>query len=1117
MGLHIHHGAQLTDLCDALAALLESPLSDPFAAEVVAVPTAGIRDWLQQQLALRLGASGHRNGISANIEMPFPGGFIARALDQSAAATNPWDIDQLTWSVLRVLQSPSAKVPAFLAESPHETAANRSRYATARRIADLFDSYETNRPEMLQLWANNLFGDGTLDENSAVVPLAPDQMWQPALWREVQALIASPSRAEQLPTLLADLAAGRLEPQLPQRLSVFGVSAVSPGQLSVINALAALHEVHLFLMHPSVVAWQQCRQQLAGRLTLRSACDATANVNNRLTRSWARPSMEAAALFSGLSATHYEYPHPLLRALHSAPHAPLSLLHQLQADIAADHDPSGTHPFANDNSVQIHACHGATRQLEVLRDALGHLFAADPTLMPHDIIVVCPDLARFAPLAASVFARGSLPVPVYVSDLSLGASNPVAVALTAVIQLVAGRCTATELLGLCALTPIQQCLGLSEEDISTIDQWINDLNTTWGLDAGHRSVWLPDNFAEGTWASSIDRLLMGAAMAAPSPRLGPDGIVPFDDVAAGGLRTAGLLAELVARLRIARAATMGDHPIDYWVDSLTNIARSLLATAPNDAWQLAQVIGAIEDLRTNSKLAGVANEVPLALNDIRALLTDINSAPRGRLTLRSGAVTITGMVPVRNLAARVICILGLDESSLRSSGAEGDDLLGARPCVGERDPRVEGRHLLLDALMAAGEQFIITCDGSDITTNRTLPLPVQLIEFIDAVAATLPASGLDGMTPEAAAEQLMITHHPRQAYDETNFTIGDISKMAPPGQPFSFDNSMLDAAVVRREHAATAPSVSALPLPPVVPDTVSLDDLTQSCSQPSRTYLIDRLDVRMPSKPDEVATEIPLEIAPLDASKMGADLLLQHRRAASAEQLEQWRAAQQLSGALPPRKLSQSALHDVETEVRELIDSHPDLAELMTHSEIAAIDLTLTSVDIGAGTEPVSVQLVATLTDLAEHTLVRVSYSRPKPRHRLAAALHLAAAVVAQPEHPWKAVVAARGDSGKKPKPVWLTPADGPQRVTAAQHLLDVALSLRLQALREPLPLFEFASEDLYTTGCIDEDKLNNDLNDTYTKFLWEDADPDQLLPAANPLARVLWGAYNSFLADAAP
>ena len=44
MSLFVHHGPHLGPLGDALAELLAAPLDDPFAAEVVAVPTAGVRD-----------------------------------------------------------------------------------------------------------------------------------------------------------------------------------------------------------------------------------------------------------------------------------------------------------------------------------------------------------------------------------------------------------------------------------------------------------------------------------------------------------------------------------------------------------------------------------------------------------------------------------------------------------------------------------------------------------------------------------------------------------------------------------------------------------------------------------------------------------------------------------------------------------------------------------------------------------------------------------------------------------------------------------------------------------------------------------------------------------------
>ena len=60
----------------------------------------------------------------------------------------------------------------------------------------------------------------------------------------------------------------------------------------------------------------------------------------------------------------------------------------------------------SDRSLQIHACHGRARQVEVLRDAVLHLLEDDPTLEPRDVIVMCPDIETFAPLIQATFGAG---------------------------------------------------------------------------------------------------------------------------------------------------------------------------------------------------------------------------------------------------------------------------------------------------------------------------------------------------------------------------------------------------------------------------------------------------------------------------------------------------------------------------------------------------------------------------------------------------------------------------------------------------------------------------------------------------------------------------------------
>ena len=98
------------------------------------------------------------------------------------------------------------------------------------------------------------------------------------------------------------------------------------------------------------------------------------------------------------SDQHHPDPHPS---------PPTSLLSQLQHDLAANARPRPTsdRPLldATDRSLQVHAAHGQDRQVEVLRELLVGLLADDPTLEPRDVVVLCPDIERFAPLISAAF------------------------------------------------------------------------------------------------------------------------------------------------------------------------------------------------------------------------------------------------------------------------------------------------------------------------------------------------------------------------------------------------------------------------------------------------------------------------------------------------------------------------------------------------------------------------------------------------------------------------------------------------------------------------------------------------------------------------------------------
>ncbi len=1091
---------------------MATPLPDPFAAEVVGVPTVGVRDWLQQRLALRLGAGEHDDGVAANIQMVFPNRFIAAALGGHIDEVSPWDLDRLTWTVLQVIDAGRVSIPG------RRTGA----YSTARRIADLFDRYANNRPQLLQQWGAGHFGDGTEDDRQAVVPLAADHVWQAHLWRAVRDAIGQPTSAERLPELLADLRAGRIEPRLPERVALFGLSAVSSSQLAVVQALAVVRDVHLHLVHPSTTGWQQCRHQLAGRLVPRSAVDATAAVQHPLLRSWGRPPMETAALVAGLDVVveqldrveHLDQGVALLDA------PPISLLERIQADIRRDQpiEPGAFAATDQDRSIQLHACHGTTRQIEVLRDALGHLFAADPTLAAHEVAILCPDLDRFAPLLQSVFQRSSLPIPVRVSDLTLGTGNPVGAALATLLSTIAGRCTAADILQLITLDPISRRFGFDDEDAELINRWLDELGTTWGLDGDHRGEWVPSHIVEGTWSATLDRLLLGGSMPAPSPRVGPGGVVPFDDIDANGMAVAGRLAELVARLRDAKQRCSGQRCIGEWAAVLLDLIDGFLATHPNDSWQIAEIVEEISAIAENATSTTSTTDVALPLSDARLVLAGALGGDRGRLAMRSGAVTASAFLPVRNVTSRVVCVLGLDDASMRSSGVDGDDILGLRPCIGERDQRVEGRHMLLDALMAAGEHFLVTFDGSDITTNRPLPSPVHLAELIDVIDALRRG--------DSNASTSIITRHPRQAYDERNFGagVGD--------QPASFDTAMLAAAMARR--SAVGANEPWPLLSPLVPAVVDLAQLADSCTRPERTLLHRRLDIRLPPEATETDVSIPLQFVGLDTYQLGRELLELHRQGADEAAIESWRQANRRSGALPPRALADATLADTALEVALVTKCRVNGADVTALMQAASATF---DVEIhrpigesqGHGADQVIVR--DTIGRIAGDQVVRVSFTRPGNRSIIAAALDLAALVATDPQRPWHALVVNRPKSGAfKVSPVEVRPRDQPDRQGRALALIDAALAFHLRALREPLPHFEKSSLTLADHETIDDEEFGRDIRSDAAQLLWGTYTADDILaiplrtddemPAissavvgrAQALANYLWSSVRAFV-----
>ncbi|CAA9322719.1 MAG: Exodeoxyribonuclease V gamma chain [uncultured Nocardioidaceae bacterium] len=1031
MALHLHRGPRTDLLADALGDLLSTPLADPFAEEVVVVPAKGVERWLTQRLSHRLGVGPRGgDGVCAGVRFLNPRSLVA--LLTGTLDDDPWDPDQFVWPLLETidasLDEPWCRPLAHHLghDTPGEGGELRRdrRYSVARRLAGLFASYAAQRPQLLVDWREERDTDG------AGAPLPQDLAWQPPLWRGLIERVDAPAPDVRHRDTLAAIRGGA-ELALPDRLSMFGHTRMSVTELELLRAVGEVRDVHLWLPQASPGGWSRLAD---GTSTgpVRRADDASGRLlSHRLLASLGRDSRElqrSLALLGELTDT--EVPDP------AEPND--TLLGWLQQDLRLDAVPSRRRLRPSDRSVQVHACHGPARQVEVLREVLVGLLQDDPTLEPRDVLVMCPDIEAYAPLFSATFGLadvvGSQGHPghqlrVRLADRGLASTNGLMALAGSLVHLAGGRATASEVLDLAASAPVRHRFAFDDEDLAELTSWVERSGTRWGLSAGLRAPYGLQEFAENTWEAGLHRVLLGVAMAEGDGFLG--GQVPLDDIGSSSIDLAGRLAELVDRLESAVVALRSATTPVTWMAALRDGVASLGSVSSYDAWQSAQLDREIESVLRAAAVgpragrgagpggAGRTGTV-LRLADVRRLLEQRLQPRPTRANFRTGHLTVCTMVPMRSVPHRVVCLVGLDDGVFpRSTVADGDDALLRDPVTGERDARGEDRQLLLDAILAARETLVMAYTGANVTTNQPVPPAVPLDELLDAVEATAPG-----------AREAVLQRQPLQPFDPRNFQVGE------GRPPFSFDRAAAGAALALQQVRRPVRPFLATPLPRRPEADVTLAALQSFFKSPVRGFLRQGLDVAVGEEHAEGKDSMPVSLDHLEEWELGDRVLRRILDGADPEEVLQ---AELLRGDLPPRSLGEQALRGVCAKVQVVRDA----AAADREPAVTALDVTL---DLGGGR-----RLTGVVPDVRGQRIVRVNYSKLSAKHRLASWIDLLALSVAFPDQSWTAATYGWFKQWGREGCAWSVL--GPVGDGAADHLRDL-VDVYDRGLREPLPLF---------------------------------------------------------------
>jgi exodeoxyribonuclease V gamma subunit len=996
VAFRLYRSNRVERLAEALCGVVSGELRSPFERECVVVQGPGMERWLSAFLAERL-------SVWANPWFPFPRTLIELLLESTLgpvdAATPMVRPEALAFRIASTLPRLSAEPAlASLADYLREDADGQRLLAVSSDLAHSFDQCVVYRPERVLAWEQ---GEGT--DLHAV------------LWRTLQREQPFGHLARRIRDFHARLDAGHAlagaHDALPTRISLFGISALPPAFLSVFA-----RDVHLFLLSPSREYWGDFDRKLARGEDLHALLATLGKVGRDFVEQ--------------LETLDYQESDDDLFACPE----PRTILHGLTADLATltarGRGPDNAAPTSarpSDESLSVHVCHSEVRELEVLRDQLRSRLERDPTLQPHDVVVLTPDIERYAARVHAVFAPAGDDdpsfIPYHVADRQSSQLSPLSDALLKLLELSRSRLGLSEVLDLLHRAPVRLRFALSEDELDHAEAWLSEAGARWAIDAQHRKSFGQPELDEHTLSFGLSRLLLGYAEKDGEKR-SFSGLLPEGGIEGHEALALGKVAHFLRALFEAVGEFAERRSMAAFAELVSRLVARMFSSDDELAAEHLRLSTLLSELARDASEGGFTDEVSLLAFE-RSLLARLDQR-RSQSGFLSGGVTFCEHVPMRAIPFRVVCLIGMDDDAFpRRATPSPFDLLAKQPRTGDRTLRDDDRQIFLEALLSARDALIITYVGRSAKDDSPRPSSV-LVERLLSVVDKHFVLGSDGANLRLGLEGSVaecITHvHALHRFDPRYF------RDARHAAYFSYEASARAAA-----QALLSPNQGYRPFvaePLSVPEPrvseLGLDGLVRFFRSPQRAFLEERLSVYLPRDQEEVPDREPTTLEGLERFRVADDLF---RELAGFPPEERRRILRQ-GGRLPPGTLGEVMLKRIETDVacvESAVPIAPDERELLLRLELG------------------SVRLSGRLDGVSQGLRVERIISQARAKHYVSTWLRHLALCVAHGE--FESVLVSR-DNKKGAQVVTFKP------VRDARAVLERWLEARALGLAMPLPLF---------------------------------------------------------------
>ena len=864
-GLYLFYSNSQEELSVRLAKIIqEKPLRSPFSSNIFITGSSGMNRWISLKLAAH-------NSISANCQFFCPHDFFLKTAGslKEYKEKSLYESQNLRWAVIKILKEGLLEKNEFLFIRRYVNNNYIKLYELSGKIAGLFSSYLTYRPELIKAW----------DEDKIYYEEDNNEIWQKMLWKKLSSsyghLFLHNQKLKEI-FLKKYIYKEEKNHRLAERIFIFGLSHIPPDYIDFFCKISKIADIYFFLFNPSRVYSKGKEEEYY-------------KIHNLFFRNSGKRGNEFFSII-------YRNPFTERKELFVDPlYKKETLLSHIQSHILSSEDKSDVKDkiFVNEKeeSLKIVSCYSPAREVEVLYNFLLDLFNNDRTLKGEDIIVMAPHIEKYRPYIEAVLgsAEYTRKIPYSISDRFMRNEGSLADTFLLILNLNKSR---FEVAGIMEIAKgVNKAFNL-EGNIELLREWVNKVNIIWGIDGHYKEKLGLPGFEENTWKAGLKRMLLGYAMSGSGEDFFED-ILPFDNIEGSGGQILGNFLNFIEALFEAIKEFETEKTLSEWAKFFKILIDTFFPPHDDIEEEIAHILNIIDELRHYEYITGFNDKLPFSvLNKFFIEKLEENISEKGFIT---GGVTFCSLKKGRVIPFRVICLLGMNDEVFPGKTMKLQfDLMSRYPKKGDENKREGNRYLFLETLLSAGDKLYISYTGKNMRDNSNILPSVLLDELIDYIQDRYSLK-----TPVTAC-------HPLHSFSRDYFKKDSAF--------FSYSKEDEEASLINPGEKNIYTEEESLEIAETLL-SFSLSDLCSFFRNPAKYFITRRLKAFFPFEKENIDETEPFNLSPIKKYIIENELIEQLEDGEKNE--EKYFRRVRAEGNLPHGKIGKLNFDKVLKEARE--------------------------------------------------------------------------------------------------------------------------------------------------------------------------------------------------------